>query len=93
MTVPRFRVRQGVVHRAVDGEMVLLDLVTEQYFGLDPVGTRIVTRITTEPYDQAITALHAEFDVAEDTLRRDVEDLLDELIANGLVEPVLEAES
>ncbi|MBL0227580.1 PqqD family protein [Thermomonas sp.] len=30
-----------VLYQEVGGEAVLLDLASEQYFGLDPVGTRI----------------------------------------------------
>lgn len=32
---------QEVLFQEVGGEAVLLDLASEQYFGLDPVGTRI----------------------------------------------------
>lgn len=32
---------EDVLFQEVSGEAVLLDLASEQYFGLDPVGTRI----------------------------------------------------
>ncbi|PYO19380.1 MAG: hypothetical protein DMD85_18645 [Candidatus Rokuibacteriota bacterium] len=37
------RIRKDVVFRELEGEMVLLNLATGVYFGLDPVGTRIWT--------------------------------------------------
>src|SRR2546430_2126111 len=39
------RIRKDVVFRELEGEMVLLNLATGVYFGLDPVGTRIWTPI------------------------------------------------
>ena len=76
-----------VLFRALDDEAVLLNLKTESYLGLDPVGTRMWTLFTTRPsLRAAYEALLDEYDVAPDALRRDVDSLLQQLIEQGLVE-------
>ena len=37
----RFQISDDVLVQAVGGELVILDLNQEKYFGLDPVGARI----------------------------------------------------
>jgi hypothetical protein len=83
---PSFEIPAQVLHREVDGQMVLLDLATEQYFGLDEIGADIVGRLTRLPYDEAIVALTADYEVDPDTLRRDVSELVESLIGAGLLE-------
>jgi hypothetical protein len=75
-----------VLCRVVSGEAVLLDLDTETYFGLNAVGARFWDLLTTSgSVDVALEALTREFDAAPETLRRDVEELADTLIARGLL--------
>jgi len=76
-----------VVTRRLDDELVLLDLGSENYFGLDAVGTRIWELLASAPsvqdaYDELLT----EYAVDADTLRGDVEKLLNELVGHGLIE-------
>lgn len=75
-----------VYNRAVDGQMVLLNLETEQYFGLDAVGTNIVTRLTEQSSESAIEDLLVDYQVDPQVLRRDIEELLEKLMAAGLLE-------
>ncbi|CAN5883557.1 hypothetical protein BH23ACT2_BH23ACT2_24750 [soil metagenome] len=65
--------------------MVLLDLETEQYFGLDDVGADIVTRITEKPVAVALDELTAAYDVDREALRTDVDDLVASLLGAGLL--------
>ena len=75
-----------VLFRNLDGEAVLLNLTTESYLGLDPVGTRMWTLFTTLPSVQAAyEVLLDEYAVAPDVLRKDVENLLEQMIEHGLV--------
>lgn len=81
VTVPRH-----VLVRPLDKESVLLNLETERYFGLDEVGTRMWQLLTTSPsIDEAYRQLLAEYDVGADELRDNLLELLDRLLANGLV--------
>jgi hypothetical protein len=71
----------------IEGESVLLNLKSESYFGLDQVGTRMWTLLTTSDSIQAAyEKLLDEYDVGADELRQDMRDLIEKLIANGLVE-------
>jgi hypothetical protein len=71
----------------IEGESVLLNLKSESYFGLDQVGTRMWTLLTTsDSIQSAYEALLDEYDIGAEKLREDMQDLIEKLIANGLVE-------
>ncbi len=84
---PAFEIPPQVLYREVDGQMVLLNLETEQYFGLNEVGAHIVTRLTQRPFDEALAALTDDFEVDPSVLHRDVDDLVRELLQAGLLKP------
>jgi hypothetical protein len=70
----------------VDQEAVLLDLKSEQYFGLNETGARFWAALTEAgTVDGAHAALRAEYDVDPDVLRRDLDAFVEKLIARGLV--------
>jgi len=70
--------------------MVLLNLESEQYYGLDEVGARILTRITEAPLDTAIASLESDYEVDPAVLRRDIDNLIEQLTGAGLLERVPE---
>ena len=75
-----------VISQEVSGETVLLDLESENYFGLDEVGTRIWQLIKEKEDLQAIyTTLLDEYEVEESRLQADLEALLGEISNLGLV--------
>lgn len=75
-----------VLCQEVSGEMVLLDLKSEAYFGLDAIGTRIWQLISEKDSLQAaFDSMLAEFDVDEGQLQEDFSDLLTQLSEAGLV--------
>ena len=70
----------------VGGETVLLDLESEQYFGLDEVGTRVWALIGEGATTLGVVErLLKEYDVDRPELESDVSDLLQELAAAGLI--------
>lgn len=76
-----------VLVQELAGESVLLDLNSEQYFGLDDVGTRMWKALTTNPTVQAACeALQSNYDVDTEQLRRDLEELVNRLVEHGLLE-------
>jgi hypothetical protein len=80
-------VQPGIHCQELDGESVFLNLNSGRYFGLDEVGTRMWKVLTTAPTIQAgYELLLAEYDVEEKQLQQDVNDLLEKLVAHGLVE-------
>jgi len=75
-----------VISQEVSGETVLLDLESENYFGLDEVGTRIWQLIKETNDLQAIyQTLLAEYDVSEERLQQDLDTLLAEISGLGLI--------
>ncbi len=76
-----------VLVRFLDRESVLLNLETEQYFGLDETGTRMWQLVTDSPnIDAAYEELLAEFDVKPELLRSNLTELLGQLVENGLLQ-------
>ena len=76
-----------VLVRLLDQESVLLNLETEQYFGLDETGTRMWQLVTTSPnIDAAYQELLAEYDVQPEMLRENLTELLDRLVEHGLLQ-------
>ena len=81
VTVP-----ESVLFRELEGESVLLNLETESYLGLDEVGTRMWTVLTSTPsIEAAYEILVGEYAVDPDTLHRDIETLLKQLLEHKLV--------
>jgi len=85
--VDRATVPPHVLVRFLDEESVLLNLETEQYFGLDKTGTRMWQLATASPsIDAAYQELLAEFDAEPDLLRSDLTELLGWLVDHGLLQ-------
>lgn len=75
-----------VISQEVSGETVLLDLQSENYFGLDEVGTRIWQLIKeTSDLEAIYHTLLAEYEVSEERLQGDLKALLAEISSLGLV--------
>jgi hypothetical protein len=76
----------NVLIRFLDQEAVLLNLNTERYFGLDPVGTRMWQLVTSAAtIDAAYEQLMEEFDVEPQVLRANLSELLSHIAENGLI--------
>ena len=72
--------------RTVADESVILDLASGKYFGLDPVGTRLWQLLSQGcSIEQACIELLGEYEVEEAQLRRDVQKLIADLLAHGLL--------
>jgi hypothetical protein len=72
--------------QVVSGETVILDLASETYFGLDPVGTRIWELMEEKGCLQPVfDTLLGEYDVDEERLEEDFANLLDSLDEAGLI--------
>ena len=77
---------EDVLVQELAGEAVILDLASENYFGLNEVGTR-VWQILVEhgSPERAVSILLEEYEVDEATLREDVQMLVDAFLASGLM--------
>lgn len=84
-----FRCKPDVLFQEVSGEIVLLDLESERYFGLNQTGARVWQSLSEgRATEEIIASLAEEFEVARSQLDRDVHELLEELVQAGLIEPV-----
>lgn len=83
----RFAPPDHVLVREVEGELVLLNLETEQYFGMDKTSSRFWRVLSENPtIDGAYGSLLEEFEVDPQTLRTDLVSFIDDLSKRGLVE-------
>lgn len=79
-----------VVFQRIDDGAVLFAPATEIYFGLNEVGARVWELLppVCESLDDVCAQLASAYpDVAAATLRADVEELLAQLLSEGLVTP------
>jgi hypothetical protein len=91
MDVPTLTTRLAphpdVVWRLVEGEVVLLNITTGQYYSLDEVGTRVWSLLpqTGSSLEGLRNALLKEFDADASDIDRDLRDLFGRLLAADLV--------
>jgi len=86
----QIRVHPDVVWRDVDGEIVLLNVASGQYFGLDEVGSRVWMLLQQDgeagtPIGTLQERVVAEFDVDGPTALADLTALLQQLQDQQLV--------
>lgn len=76
-----------VFAQEVDDEMVILDMESENYFGLDEVGTSIWQAMQEHGTLQDVfDALLEQYDVEPEVLEKDLSDFVEKLLESGLVE-------
>lgn len=85
------RITDDVIFNDLQGEVVLLNLKTGIYFGLDPVGTRAWQLIQEHGRLESIRdAMLQEYEVSAERLEEDLQGLVTGLVNNGLVEVINE---
>ena len=82
----RVLIPDEIVLQQVENESVVINLLTEKYFGLDEIGTQIWIAITsTSSIQEAIEELLSEYEVGKNHLEQDVFELAQELEEFGLI--------
>ena len=80
------RPSDDVLFQEVGGEAVLLKLASENYFGLDAVGTRIWILLNEAPgLKRAFDILSDAYEVEAEVLERDLLSLVERMADAGLV--------
>jgi len=85
----RVRIPEGMLSHLLQNELVLLNLDTGVYCGLDPVGTRIWQLLQTRParpLQQIVDTLVEEYDVDTARCVQDLLTLVARLEENKLIE-------
>lgn len=82
----KVEISPDVLCQEVSGEMVLLDLKSEAYFGLDTTGARIWQLLQSQSHlGTVLDTMLDEFEVERDQLAEDLKKLVDGLLDAGLV--------
>ena len=82
----RVTVPDDVLISHLQEESVILNLDSERYYGLDDVGTRFLSVLTTsDSIETAYDRLRDEYDVDPQVLRADLLTLIEKLIDQGLL--------
>ena len=83
----RIRVSEDAVARRVGDQVVLVQLQTNRIYELNPTGARLWELLQGgADLEQARERMLAEFDVSEDELRNNMNEIVDELVAMQLLE-------
>lgn len=83
----RVRVPDDVLISNLQDESVILNLNSERYFGLDNVGTRMLTTLNnSDSIEAAYESLAEEYDVDRQVLRQDMLSLIENLLQQGLIQ-------
>ncbi len=90
----RVEISDGVVWQDVGGDVVILNLETGLYFGLDGSGGQIWRELVEHgSMEKTLESLQRDFDVEPDELRHDLDKLLDQLVEKRLVQLIAESKS
>ena len=82
----RVEIGDDVIWRDLSGEVVILNLATGVYFGLHGAGEQMWHQLIEQPsLEKALESLKEQFDVEPNELRRDLENLVQQLAEKGLV--------
>jgi len=85
----RFEVSDGVLFQEMDEDIVLLNIETQQYFGLDYVGARVWNLLVEKSdLETVVRRIGADFGLEIETVRADVQSLVEDLVDSGLLSQV-----
>jgi hypothetical protein len=83
-----YRRADGLLAAAVGDELLMMSVALGKYFNLNPVGARIWELLETpHTVDGLVEALTAEYEVAPDIARREVDRFLQDLEERKLLSP------
>jgi hypothetical protein len=75
-----------VINETIDGEAIMINLATGNYYSLDSIGGEVWELLDqSSSVEQVVTALGRRYEASEETIRSAVEDLLQQLSREELV--------
>lgn len=79
-------VSQDLIYQELDGEMVLLDMKSGQYFGLDSIGCRIWHMLQQQVHpQQMVETLTNEYEVEPEACEQQILTFIEQLQQNNLI--------
>lgn len=83
----KYTISSNSLYQELDGEAVILNTKSGQYYSLNEVGTRIWELLSEGlSKDEIVSAITEEYEVSPEQAVRDVSELIKDLITSGLVE-------
>ncbi|WP_461637520.1 lasso peptide biosynthesis PqqD family chaperone [Labilibaculum euxinus] len=78
--------KESIVTSVIDGEVVMMDMESGNYYGLGKIGSRIWDLLESpSSINLVCDILHQEFDVAREICEKDVADFLGQMEKKGIV--------
>ena len=83
-----WQVSKKVLSSKIDEEVILMSFEADSYFGIDPVGSHIWELLSIKPatINELVQILVEEYEVDEETCRKDVRTFIDDMCARKLIE-------
>jgi hypothetical protein len=82
----KFSIPSSVMSRRLGDELVILDLASGTYFGLDAIGARVWHFLETgDSLDALCSELIQEYQVQQEIIRADINRLIEQLSVAGLI--------
>ncbi|WP_052326982.1 PqqD family protein [Desulfocapsa sulfexigens] len=79
---------KDVLRQEIDGETVLLDMKSENYFGLNDVGSHVLEMLQDgSNLDSLVSHLLSIYEIGKQQLEIDITELLQQLLDAGLISP------
>jgi hypothetical protein len=76
----------SVIYQNLQDEVVILNMTSQQYYGLDAVGAAMWKMLLDESSVAAVVdRMSAEYEVEAEIVQRDLEELVQRLIESGLL--------
>ena len=83
-----FHISPEVFSQAIDDEIILLDMKSEHYFGLNDVGAAVFKILTQgATVEMLVHHLLEKYEVDQRQLENDIIELLQDLLSAGLILP------
>ncbi len=83
-----YKLSKEVLNQEIDGESVLLDMKSENYFGLNDVGSHVLEMLQNgASLENLVYRLLEIYNVEENQLESDIAELLQQLLDAGLISP------
>ena len=81
-----YKIPETSINQKVGDELVILNLDSGLYFGLDEVGARMVELIDEHGHvEKVVACMVEEYDASQSQIQSDLEELLGELTKNNLI--------
>ncbi|MFC2061725.1 PqqD family protein [Elusimicrobiota bacterium] len=85
----KYRIKEDILWKIVDGEVVMVSTEKEQYSYLNPTGTEIWKMINDEyTKDEMAKEIKIKYETSGQKLNKDIDEIIEKLLEQGLIEEI-----